>query len=144
MKILIINGPNLNLLGVREKEIYGKETYRDLKKYLKRISKSYNVNVKIVQTNYEGKIIDLLHLALKNHFDGVCLNPGAYTHYSYAIYDAIKSISIPVVEVHLSDINSREDFRKTSVIRNACVKSIMGKHFESYKEGIEYIKNLNK
>lgn len=144
MKILIINGPNLNLLGFREKEIYGNETYNDLKKYLNSISKSYKVKVKIVQTNYEGKIVDYLHYAFKKHYDGVCLNPGAYTHYSYAIYDAIKSINVPVVEVHLSDINTREDFRKISVIRSACVKSIMGKHFEGYKDGIEYIKKLNK
>lgn len=143
MRILVINGPNLNLLGYREKEIYGKETYSDLKKYIKNVSNKLDVTSKVVQTNYEGKIVDYLHYAFKKHYDGICLNSGAYTHYSYAIYDAIKSINIPVVEVHLSDINTREDFRKVSVIRSACVKTIMGKHFEGYQEAIEYIKNLN-
>lgn len=139
MKILVINGPNLNLLGFREKEIYGKETYKDLKNHIKKYCKDENVKVKIVQTNYEGKIVDYLHYAFFKHYDGVIINPGAYTHYSYAILDAIKSITLPVVEVHLSNILEREDFRKVSVIREAVKCSIIGKHFQGYTEAIKYL-----
>lgn len=137
MKILVINGPNINLLGYREVDIYGKETYLDLVNYIKDISLSTNAAIKVVQTNSEGKIIDYLHEAFFKKYDGIVINPGAYTHYSYAILDAIKSIDIPVVEVHLSDITIREEFRKKSVIREACIDSIIGKHFLGYKEAIE-------
>jgi len=138
MNILILNGPNLNMIGKREPEIYGTRTYEDLETYLKGLESVFNVKLDIKQSNLEGILIDLLHYG-NDRFDGVILNAGAFTHYSYALYDAIKSIQIPVVEVHLSDINKREDFRKISVIRDACVKSIMGLGFESYKEGIKYL-----
>ena len=138
MNILILNGPNLNMIGKREPEIYGTKTYEDLEAYLKSLESVFDVKLDIKQSNLEGILIDLLHYG-NDRFDGVILNAGAFTHYSYALYDAIKSIQIPVVEVHLSDINNREDFRKVSVIRDACVKSIMGLGFEGYKKGIKYL-----
>lgn len=138
MKILVINGPNLNLLGIREKNIYGNSSYEDLKQYLKTVAKQEKTKIKILQSNSEGKIVDYIHYALKKKYDGIVINPGAYTHYSYAILDAIKAGNIKTVEVHLSDITKREEFRKNSVISSACIKTIMGKHFQGYKEAIEY------
>ena len=137
-KILVINGPSINLLGLREKEVYGTKTYLDLIKSIKEEAKLNNIKVSIVQSNYEGKIIDYLHNALYKKYDGIIINPGAYTHYSFAIRDAIKAIDIKVVEVHLSDIYNREDFRKNDVIKDVCVASISGKGFDSYKEAIKY------
>lgn len=138
MRILIINGPNLNFLGIREVNVYGNNNYKDLCKYLKKLSHEKKIHIDIFQSNFEGQIINKLHQAYKKKYDGIIINAGALTHYSYAIYDAIKAINIRTVEVHLSDITKREDFRKVSVIRNACIASFMGKHFESYKEAIEY------
>lgn len=140
MKIMIINGPNLNFLGIREPSIYGKESYKDLTNYLKKTGKDSKIKLKVVQSNEEGKIIDFLQYAYNKKYDGIVLNAGAYTHYSYAIRDAIASISIPVVEVHLSDISKREDFRKISVIEEVCKKTFMGEHFESYKDAIVFLK----
>lgn len=140
MKIMIINGPNLNFLGIREPSIYGKESYKDLTNYLKKTGKDSKIKLKVVQSNEEGKIIDFLQYAHNKKYDGIVLNAGAYTHYSYAIRDAIASISIPVVEVHLSDISKREDFRKISVIEEVCKKTFMGEHFESYKDAIVFLK----
>ena len=114
MNILILNGPNINMLGLREPDIYGNETYQDLEKFLKSFEEKYNIITDIKQSNLEGILIDLLHYG-NDRFNGVILNAGAFTHYSYALYDAIKSIQIPVVEVHMSDVNKREDFRKISV-----------------------------
>ncbi|MCK5388752.1 MAG: type II 3-dehydroquinate dehydratase [Candidatus Izimaplasma sp.] len=138
MNILILNGPNINMIGKREPEIYGTKTYEDLENYLKSLEPIYNITLDIKQSNLEGILIDLLHYG-NDRFDGVILNAGAFTHYSYALYDAIKSIQIPVVEVHLSDINNREEFRKKSVIRDACITNIMGLGFKSYEEGIKYL-----
>ena len=138
MNILVLNGPNLNMLGIREPELYGNKTYKDLESYIKKVCSNLNVQVDIKQSNLEGIMIDILHWANDN-FDGVILNAGAFTHYSYALYDAIKSINIPVIEVHLTDINNREEFRKVSVIRNACKGSIMGLGFKSYEEGIKLL-----
>ena len=138
MNILILNGPNLNMIGLREPEIYGTKTYEDLENYLKGLESVYNVTLDIKQSNLEGILIDLLHYG-NDRFDGVILNAGAFTHYSYALYDAIKSIQIPVIEVHLSDVNNREEFRKKSVIRDACITNIMGLGFKSYEEGIKYL-----
>ena len=136
MNILILNGPNLNMLGIREPEVYGSQTYQDLENYLRSLEDKYDIKTDIKQSNLEGIMIDILHYA-NDRFDGVILNAGAFTHYSYALYDAIKSINIPVVEVHLSDINKREEFRKKSVIRDACIASFMGLGFQSYEEGIK-------
>ncbi len=138
MNILILNGPNLNMIGIREPDIYGKSTYKDLEDYCLSFKNRYNVNIDIKQTNYEGIIIDLLQWS-HDHYDGVVLNAGAFTHYSYAIMDAIKAIKTPVVEVHLSDITKREDFRQVSVIRDSCIGSIMGKGFKGYEEAVELL-----
>ena len=138
MKILVINGPSINLTGYREPEIYGHDTYLDLLKKLKDYGKEKNIKIKVVQSNSEGKIIDYLQEALYKNYDGVLLNAGAYTHYSYAIRDAIVSIALDVVEVHLTDTLNREDFRKENVIRDVCVATFEGKHFDSYIDGINY------
>ena len=138
MNILVLNGPNLNMLGVREPELYGNRTYQDLEDYVKSFEEIYHIKVDVKQSNLEGIMIDILHWANDN-FDGVILNAGAFTHYSYALYDAIKSIHIPVIEVHLTNLNTREDFRKVSVIRNACRGSIMGLGFKSYEEGLKLL-----
>jgi len=133
MNILVLNGPNLNMLGLREPEIYGYSSYSDLEQYLKGFEKTYGVTIDVKQSNLEGIMIDILHWA-NDSFDGVILNAGAFTHYSYALYDAIKCLKIPVVEVHLSDTNKREEFRKISVIRDACISTVMGLGFKSYEE----------
>ncbi len=141
MKILVVNGPNLNFLGIREPEVYGKETYQDLVNYLNNKANELGVTIEIKQSNYEGEIIDFLQKAYFEKVDGIIINPGAYTHYSYAIRDAISSVMIPTVEVHLSDITKREEFRKNSVIREVCYKTIYGKHFTGYEEAIIALKN---
>lgn len=138
MNILILNGPNINMIGIREPEIYGNNTYQDLENYCNSFEEKYNVTIDIKQTNYEGIIIDLLQWS-NEHYDGVLLNAGAYTHYSYAIRDAIKAISTPVIEIHLSDIKNREAFRKTSVIEEVVFASVMGKGFSSYEEGLKLL-----
>ncbi|MFA7075891.1 MAG: type II 3-dehydroquinate dehydratase [Candidatus Izemoplasmatales bacterium] len=138
MNILIINGPNINFLGTREPSIYGNESYSDLVKYLYDYSKKNNHYLEIFQSNHEGEIIDLIQ---KNHqrFQALIINPAAYTHYSYAIYDCLLSIRMRKVEVHLSDIYKREEFRKISVISPACEKQFYGKGFLSYIEAIDYL-----
>lgn len=145
MKILIINGPNLNLLGVREPDIYGKTTYSDLTSLLNEQCKTLSIECDIIQSNHEGVIIDTLHKAYFDKVDGIIINAGAYTHYSYAIRDAISSISIPTVEVHLSDITKRDEFRKLSVIKNVCVATFMGEGPLSYIKAINYLnENIKK
>lgn len=143
MKILVINGPNLNMLGIREPSVYGSSTLEDLNNYVRSFAKSINVEVDFFQSNCEGEIIGSIHSVLLN-YDACLINAGAYTHYSYAIYDAIKSVSKPFVEVHLSDVNSREDFRKISVIKPACVATFCGLGQDSYTKGIEHIVNMQK
>jgi len=138
MNILIINGPNINFLGVREPEVYGKMSYTDLTEYLYSYCSEKNIYSEIYQTNHEGEIIDIIQNKYKA-FDALIINPGAYTHYSYAIYDCLLMINIKKIEVHLSDIYNREDFRKVSVTKNACHKQFYGKGFESYKEAIDYL-----
>lgn len=138
MNILILNGPNLNMLGIRDPEVYGYKTYSDLEDFLESLKSKYSIELDVKQSNLEGILIDLLHYG-NDRFDGVILNAGAFTHYSYALYDAIKSIEIPVVEVHLSDINNREEFRKISVIKEACSTSIMGLGFKGYEEAIKHL-----
>lgn len=138
LKVLLLHGPNLNLLGERKTEVYGKLTLNQLNQRIKKAAVQFGVQLKIYQSNSEGKLIDLLHRH-RAWGDGVVINPGAYTHYSYAIRDAIEAISIPTVEVHLSDIHNREDFRKISVIAPVCIQQISGKGWESYKEGIAFL-----
>ena len=138
MKILIINGPNLNFLGIREPSVYGSKTYDDLTNFLNQEGSKRNINLDIRQTNHEGLIIDYIQEAYFNKYDGIIINPGGYTHYSVAIRDAISSVMIPTIEVHLSNILEREDFRKISLIKDVCVKSIYGKGFDRYLEALEY------
>lgn len=137
MNILILNGPNLNLLGTREVEIYGTMTYENLKKELIAYGKTLDVNVEVKQSNLEGILIDILQYAKTMGMDGILLNAAAFTHYSYALYDTIKAIDLPVYEVHLSDPDTREEpFRHTSVIRSVCQKTFKGEGIESYKKAL--------
>ena len=138
MKILVINGPNLNLLGIREPQIYGEQTLSDLENMIETYCEERRIEVTSLQSNSEGEIIDYIHYALGN-YDGIVINPGAYTHYSYAIADAISAVSIPTVEVHISDINQREEFRRNSVTKASCVNQIMGHGFNGYLEGIDFL-----
>ena len=141
MNILIINGPNINRLGSRQPDIYGTENYQALEACIHAHAKKEGLRCTIHQTNFEGIIIDLLHHAESHPFQGVLLNAGALTHYSYAIYDAILSIDIPVVEVHLSDPDNREEtFRKQNVIRAACQATFKGHGFKSYLAALDYLK----
>ena len=139
MKILVVNGPNLNLLGLREPDIYGKKSYADLLDFIRGAAKDAGVEVELFQSNSEGSIVDIIQWAYKK-VDGIVINPAAYTHTSVAILDALKAVAIPAVEVHLSDINSREAFRRHSYISPACLKTIAGKGFEGYKEAILFLK----
>ncbi|QOX64796.1 type II 3-dehydroquinate dehydratase [Anoxybacterium hadale] len=143
MKILVINGPNLNMLGVREPEIYGTLTLDEINHQLLEKGKELNVELEFFQSNHEGSIIDKIQESY-GFIKGMVINPGAYTHYSIAIRDAIAAVGIPTVEVHLSDINSREDFRKISVIKSVCVKQIWGKGLHSYLEALEFLVNKYK
>lgn len=138
MKILVINGPNLNMLGVREPEIYGSASYDDLCKMIKNHCDEKNIEVELYQSNHEGDLVDKIQSAYKN-FDGIVINPGAYTHTSIALLDAVKSVGIKTVEVHISDLDLREDFRKISYIRLACVKTIKGLGFEGYIKAIDFL-----
>ncbi len=138
MKILVINGPNINMLGIREPEYYGKETYSDLVAKIDEYCKSKNIDVKIFQSNHEGDLIDEIQNAYGNA-DGIVINPGAYTHTSIAILDALKSVSIPTVEVHISRLEEREDFRQISYVRLACVQTITGHGTDGYLEAIDYL-----
>ena len=138
MKILVINGPNMNMLGIRQPEIYGHATYEDLKSMIEGEAERLGAEVSFFQSNHEGAIIDAIQEA-DGMFDGIVINPGAYAHYSYAIRDAIKAITIPVVEVHISDIEKREEFRHLSVTAPVCIAQIRGHGFESYTMGIDLL-----
>ena len=145
MKILVINGPNLNFLGIREKNIYGNQDYDSLVKMIREHADSIGAEVEVFQSNHEGAIIDKLQESYFNGTDGIVINPGAYTHYSYAIHDALKSLEKPVkVEVHISDIQSREDFRKVSVTAPACDRQIYGKGLDGYLEAMDYVTEMIK
>ena len=126
MKILVINGPNLNMLGAREPDIYGKETYADLVKKIRKHAEKKDIEVEFYQSNHEGGIVDAIQNAY-GKADGIVINPAAYTHTSIAIPDAVKAVSLPTVEVHISDPDTREDFRKTSYIRQACIATVRGR-----------------
>lgn len=140
MDVLVINGPNINMLGVREPSIYGEKSYNDLLKYIEEEAEKLDIEVEFFQSNVEGFIVDRIQKAYFDSFDGIVINPGAYTHTSIAIGDAIKATGIPAVEVHLSDINKREEYRKISFVKDACKGQIMGKGFEGYKEALELLK----
>ncbi len=136
--ILVINGVNLNMLGIREKGLYGEKNYKDLKKFIKDSAKDLGIKVKLFQSNCEGKICTAIQKAYKK-YNGIIINAGAYTHTSIAILDALKAVNIPTVEVHLTDIHSREDFRKHSYISLYAEKFIAGQGFNGYKQALEYL-----
>ena len=138
MKILVINGPNLNMLGIREPDHYGRETYADLVKKVEDYCKEKDIYCECYQSNHEGDLVDKIQQAY-GEFDGIVINPGAYTHTSIALLDAVKSVSIPTVEVHISKIEEREDFRQISYIRLACVKTITGLGTDGYLRGIDFL-----
>ncbi len=139
MKILVINGPNLNFLGIREKNVYGTQTYEDLLRMIGEKGEACNIAIEVFQSNHEGAIIDRIQDAYYEKADGIVINPGAYTHYSYAIRDALASISVPKVEIHISDITQREEFRKVSVTAPVCQKQIYGHGLKGYLEAIDFI-----
>lgn len=141
MKILIINGPNLNMLGIREPSVYGKKTYSDLIDYIKEFSSDNAVESEFFQSNHEGAIVDAIQKAYYDKVDGIVINPAAYTHTSVAIADAIKATNIPTVEVHISDVDAREDFRKISYVKSVAIATIKGKGFGGYTEAITIIKD---
>lgn len=138
MKILVINGPNINMLGIREPEIYGKSTYSDLLNMISNYASEKDIEAECFQSNHEGDIVDKIQDAY-GKFDGIVINPAAYTHTSVAILDALKSVSIPAVEVHISDVDSREQFRQFSYVSNYCFKRISGHGFKGYLMAIDEI-----
>ena len=140
MKLLIINGPNLNLLGLREPDIYGSKNYSALCDYIGKTCEAEGIEYKLFQSNHEGAIVDEIQAAY-GIFDGIVINPAAYTHTSVAILDALKAVAIPTAEVHLSDINAREEFRRHSYVSLAAKKTICGKGFEGYREAILFLKD---
>ena len=138
LKIMVINGPNLNMLGVREPDVYGAKSYADLESYIEEYCVQKGIDVTVLQSNSEGEIIDFIHHSMGN-FDALVINPGAYTHYSYAIRDALSSVPVPAVEVHLSNIHKREEFRHTSVTATSCIGQISGLGFHGYTLAIDYL-----
>ena len=138
-KILVLNGPNLNLLGIREPNLYGKSTYSDLIRFVEDAAKKLDVEVTVLQSNHEGTLVDHIQAAL-GVYDGIVLNPAAYTHTSIALLDALKAVSLPTVEVHLTDVNAREEFRKISYVLHACIATISGHGFDGYAEALRLLK----
>ena len=141
-KILVLNGPNLNMTGIRKKNVYGAETLKDINEELKAYGKANGARVSFFQSNHEGAIIDKIQAAYFEKIDGIVINPAGYTHTSVAIADALKGVNIPYVEVHISNVDEREDFRKISFVKNAAVKTIAGKGFEGYLEAVDVLKEL--
>ena len=139
MKILVINGPNLNMLGIREPDIYGKQTFAELLNLLEGWASEENIELEQFQSNHEGVLVDKIQAAY-GVFDGIVINPAAYTHSSVAILDALKAVGIPAVEVHISDVDSREPFRQISYAGLACIKAIKGQGFDGYRQAILYLK----
>jgi 3-dehydroquinate dehydratase, type II len=140
MKLLVINGPNLNMLGLREPDIYGKQDFRALEQFVRDTCEAEGIGVDLFQSNHEGAIVDTIQQAY-GRYDGIVINPAAYTHTSVAILDALKAVSIPAVEVHLSDISKRESFRHISYAGMACIKSYVGLGFEGYRQAVLYLKD---
>ena len=139
MKILVLNGPNLNMLGIREPDIYGASTYDDLISMITSHCEEKGIEVKCLQSNHEGDLVDYIQQAYFDKFDGIVINPGAYTHTSVALLDALKAVSIPAVEGHISKVNEREAFRQISYVSYYCSKTITGKGFAGYIEAIDYL-----
>ena len=141
MKILVINGPNLNFLGIREPDLYGKQDYKYLINMIKKKGTEEGCEIECFQSNHEGSIVDRLQEAYFDGTQGIIINPGAYTHYSYAIHDALMSLTIPKIEIHITDIQNREEFRKLSVTAPACDKQICGKGLNGYLIAIDFLKS---
>ena len=141
MKLLILNGPNLNLLGIREPDIYGRETFADLCDRIRAYAEQKGIEVRLGQSNHEGDLVDAIQEAYFDGFDGIVINPGAYTHTSIALLDAVKGVGLPCVEVHISDPDTREEFRKISVTAPACDKQIYGQGLDGYLQAIDFILN---
>ena len=141
MRIRVINGPNINMLGIREPDIYGRTTYEDLVKLIEDHCIQQGVDVEVMQSNHEGDLVDMLQGCFKK-VDGIVINPGAYTHTSIAILDALKAVSIPCIEVHISEVDKREDFRQVSYIRAACMDTITGHGVKGYIEAIDELLTL--
>ena len=139
MRILVINGPNMNLLGVRQPEIYGRATYEDLKAMVQKEADALGVEVEFFQSNHEGALVDAIQEAYVRRIDGIVINPAAYTHTSVALLDAVKAVGIPTVEVHISDPDTREEFRHTSYIRAACAATIRGHGLNGYLEALRLL-----
>lgn len=139
MKILVINGPNLNMLGIREPDIYGRTTYADLCQMIEQHAQKIGAEVELYQSNHEGDLVDIIQKAYGN-IDGIVINPGAYTHTSVAILDALKAVAIPAVEVHISEVDKREEFRQISYVRLACFATITGHGVNGYLEAMELIR----
>ena len=142
MKIMVLNGPNLNFLGIREPDIYGKQTYADLENFVRAAAAEYGVEVELYQSNHEGDLVDNIQWAY-GKVDGIVINPAAYTHTSVAILDALKAVALPAVEVHLSDVNAREPFRHISYAGMTCEKSFIGLGFEGYRQAIAYLRRTH-
>ena len=142
MKLLIINGPNINMLGVREKDIYGTKTYQDLIEHIANYCAGANIEADFFQSNHEGAIVDAIQGAYQK-YDGIVINPAAFTHTSVAILDALKAVAIPTVEVHISDVNNREDFRKHSYIRGACIDTFSGFGFDGYIMAVQRLRQFS-
>lgn len=138
MKLMIVNGPNLNMLGIREPAHYGRETYADLIAKIEAHARALGIEVKCLQSNHEGDLVDYIQSAY-GAFDGIVINPGAYTHTSVAILDAVKAVSLPTVEVHISKVDEREDFRRVSYIRAACVATVAGHGTDGYLEAMDLL-----
>ena len=141
MKFLVINGPNLNMLGIREPDIYGSRTYDELVGMIREAAEELGVDVEFYQSNHEGDLVDKIEEAYFRHFDGIVINPAAYTHTSVALLDAVKAVMIPTVEVHISDVDARDEFRKVSYIRQACIATISGRGFDGYIDAIKLLIN---
>ncbi|MBR3756550.1 MAG: type II 3-dehydroquinate dehydratase [Firmicutes bacterium] len=139
MKLLVINGPNINMLGIREPEVYGRGTYDDLLAHIKDAAAARDVEVDFFQSNHEGALVDEIQRAYFDKYDGIIINPAAYTHTSVALLDAVKAVAIPTVEVHISDVTKREDFRQVSYVREACIGTVMGKGFDGYVEAMDLL-----
>ena len=141
MKLLVLNGPNINMLGIREPGVYGSQSYQELLRLLELWAKELDVEMEHYQSNHEGSLVDKIQAAYGN-FDGIVINPAAYTHTSIAILDALKAVGLPAVEVHISDVSRREDFRQISYAGKACIKTIMGQGLDGYRQAMVYLKEV--
>lgn len=139
MKFLILNGPNINMLGIREPEIYGRQSYEDLVNLIKKHAAEIGVEVEFYQSNHEGDLVDAIQKAYFDHIDGIVFNPAAYTHTSVAIADAVKGVGIPTVEVHISEVSKREDFRQISYIRDVACLTVTGMGFDGYLKALDHL-----